>query len=485
MRRGTGEKVNSPDGTPFPASEDDPTGKRKHERRVLRAFASPQQTRCTFLFVVVTLICTYLIILGSERFGAQVTSKEGVLAQSLVQQADGDGSGGKVASAGITGGLGRKGHVSRGLATSRRWLDIFKTSKNPRLDTPYGNLRVFIYDNLKLPESDQKIRLVDERLDQRAQTGGLIAELIRKSNVYTGYAQLADYYLVPVPDPSIEEHIEGQDPFTPFAAFIEDLSTKFPFWNRTGGRDHIFLISESSRARLQDDDLLRIRKSIFLLPPVPRSESRFDTWKDIVVPPSNGASSDKSMARQRSIFEVAPTRPHLLFFETTANGTDGSPLIQRLSETPHLPDTLLPSDPLTCHGSCALQRVFESKFCLCNGREFNRLFFGAIGEGCIPVLLGDAPELPFEAFLDYADFTVKVEADISREGLIDILSTVAKHAIDRKQAALSAAAHSFRYDSDSWIEKGAFDLVLRELGRRKRFFRNSSERFWTKALPLG
>lgn len=199
MRRGTGEKLSSPDGTPSQATEDDPTGKRKHEKRVLRAFASPQQTRCTFLFVFVTLLCTYLIILGSERFGSppQATIKDGVLWHTL-EQLDDDRSGDTVASAGITGGLGRKGPVSQGLATSRRWLDMFKSSKTPRLETPYSNLRIFVYDHLTLPETNQRIRLVGDKSDRSSETGNVIAELIRKSNVHTRFAELADFYVVPV-----------------------------------------------------------------------------------------------------------------------------------------------------------------------------------------------------------------------------------------------------------------------------------------------
>lgn len=202
MRRGTGEKPGSSIGAPHIAAEDDPTGKRKQERRVLRAFASPQQTRCTFLFVFVTLVCTYLIIIGSDRLGSSAAmNQEKVLMHHLQPFLTEDESfEGRFASAGLVGGQNRKAPVSgRGFVTGRRWLSLFKNPNVKRLETPYVNLRIFVYDIPTVEDSKQRIELVSGvKLESHREAGTVIKELIRKSNVYTPFPQLADFYVVTV-----------------------------------------------------------------------------------------------------------------------------------------------------------------------------------------------------------------------------------------------------------------------------------------------
>ncbi len=63
---------------------------------------------------------------------------------------------------------------------------------------------------------------------------------------------------------------------------------------------------------------------------------------------------------------------------------------------------------LDVHVCMRIEIPYFCTFCLCTGKNFNRLFFNAVQQGCIPVLTNDAPKLPFEAVLDYSTFTMKV-----------------------------------------------------------------------------
>ena len=59
---------------------------------------------------------------------------------------------------------------------------------------------------------------------------------------------------------------------------------------------------------------------------------------------------------------------------------------------------------------------------------WSRRFFDSVALGCIPVVIADNIELPFEEFIDYRKFTVKVmESDIVN--LKDILLSIPKERI--------------------------------------------------------
>lgn len=84
--------------------------------------------------------------------------------------------------------------------------------------------------------------------------------------------------------------------------------------------------------------------------------------------------------------------------------------------------------------------------------------------GCIPVIVADHIEMPFEDVIDYRSFTVKIlESQVLQ--LKDILLSIPKSEIRRKQAVLSQIWRRFAYNAET--EPGdAFDMIIQKLRRK-------------------
>jgi len=97
--------------------------------------------------------------------------------------------------------------------------------------------------------------------------------------------------------------------------------------------------------------------------------------------------------------------------------------------------------------------------------------------GCIPVIIADEIEFPYENFMDWRNLSIKIPESRAEETM-DILRAVPQEVIDRKKAAIDEV-----WKRVSWPEKGhaddAFHHVMRELGRKRRGFKASTYTFWT------
>lgn len=108
--------------------------------------------------------------------------------------------------------------------------------------------------------------------------------------------------------------------------------------------------------------------------------------------------------------------------------------------------------------------------------------------GCIPAILADDYEFPFEHVLKYPDFTVKI-AESDAERVEELLRSIPTGHILSKQQALYEVAHHFVYREGTDMrvvhEEDALDTLLQALVTRKRFLRNSPLRFWKEPLSFG
>ena len=97
----------------------------------------------------------------------------------------------------------------------------------------------------------------------------------------------------------------------------------------------------------------------------------------------------------------------------------------------------------------------------------------------MPVLITDHVELPFEAFIDWSSFTVKVSEQYAmRPGkFYTKLTKLAKgKAYERKLKALYESRGLFSWAKDGGVING----VLWELERRRRRFKHGSARTWER-----
>ena len=96
--------------------------------------------------------------------------------------------------------------------------------------------------------------------------------------------------------------------------------------------------------------------------------------------------------------------------------------------------------------------------------------------GCIPVVIADEIEFPYESVMDWRELTVKI-AEVDAERTYEILKAIPEEVIKRKQEAIDKVWRTVTWQSPT-APGDAFHAVLRELGRKRRNFKASSYTFW-------
>eukprot|EP00191_Tetraselmis_sp_GSL018_P019470 CAMPEP_0177582176 /NCGR_PEP_ID=MMETSP0419_2-20121207/2582_1 /TAXON_ID=582737 /ORGANISM="Tetraselmis sp., Strain GSL018" /LENGTH=99 /DNA_ID=CAMNT_0019071349 /DNA_START=312 /DNA_END=611 /DNA_ORIENTATION=+ len=97
--------------------------------------------------------------------------------------------------------------------------------------------------------------------------------------------------------------------------------------------------------------------------------------------------------------------------------------------------------------------------------------------GCIPVVIADEIEFPYENTIDWTQLSVKIaEKDVNRT--MEILRGIPEEQIRRKQDAIAKVWKTVTYPVPS--EAGdAFHMIMEELGRKRRAFKASTFTSWT------
>ncbi|CAE7312523.1 GUT1 [Symbiodinium natans] len=218
--------------------------------------------------------------------------------------------------------------------------------------------------------------------------------------------------------------------------------------------------------------------------------SCFDAWKDVAVPGHTDAWAMRklrergrklsSARRYRFCFHGAMR--HELYERTHAQGrlfngsraADTRRQIQRLASEsdasigPHI-------TPLLDY----YERVGDCSFCLVpkgvgytNGRLFEAFF-----AGCIPVILSDAMVVPFQGFLPWPDFSIKLPMDdVGRA--VRLLRTMPAARVDQMQESLWENACWFDYYSSD-PACSPYEGVLRVLEMQQ-----EKPRWEIRQLPL-
>jgi len=76
------------------------------------------------------------------------------------------------------------------------------------------------------------------------------------------------------------------------------------------------------------------------------------------------------------------------------------------------------ADSGKCGRECALEEMRRSQYCLCPGgvEGWSLRVLDAVHAGCVPVLMADRTELPYEGPLDWSRFTVKAAEATQGDG---------------------------------------------------------------------
>lgn len=265
--------------------------------------------------------------------------------------------------------------------------------------------------------------------------------------------------------------------------FIKVLN-QMPYFRRSGGRDHVFVFPSGAGAHLFKSWSTYLNRSIFLTPEGDRTDkkntSAFSTWKDIIIP----GNVDDQMTSGAPFVQPLPLsrRKHLANYLGRAQGKVGR--LQLIELAKKYPEELQCPE-LKFSGPDKLGRMeyFEhlrnSKFCLAPRGEssWTLRFYESFFVECVPVLLSDQVELPFQDVINYSQISIKWPSTHIGPKLLDYLKSIPDEMIEKLIEHGRRVRCLFVYAQESQA-CSAINGIFWELQKRIRRFHQSSETFW-------
>ncbi|XP_043694121.1 probable glucuronosyltransferase Os01g0926600 [Telopea speciosissima] len=343
--------------------------------------------------------------------------------------------------------------------------------------------------------------------DQRCLTHMFAAEIymhqfLLKSPVRTLNPEEADWFYTPVYTTC--DLTPGGHPMTDrsprlMRAAIKEISSEWPYWDRTEGADHFFLVPHDFGACFHFEEEVAIERGIL---PLLQRATLVQTFGQknhvclkqgsIIIPPF--------APPQRLQSHLVPSNtPRSIFvyfrgiFYDTGNDPEGGYYARGIRaslwenfKNNHLFD-ISAEHPMTYYED--LQRTI---FCLCplGWAPWSPRLVEALLFGCIPVIIADDIVLPFSDAIPWEEIGVFIaEEDVTK--LDTILTSIPEKVIVEKQRLLSnpSIKRSMLYSEPS-LMGDAFHQILNGLARKlphdKNIYLNSSQKVldWS-AGPVG
>ncbi|KAJ6812472.1 putative arabinosyltransferase ARAD1 [Iris pallida] len=239
-------------------------------------------------------------------------------------------------------------------------------------------------------------------------------------------------------------------------------------WKRSGGRDHVILAHHPNSML---ESRMRLWPCMFVLSDFGRYPPNVaNVEKDVVAPYRHMV---RSYANDSSDFD---SRTTLMYFQGAIHRKDGGHIREELYRLlRNEKDVHFSSGSLQQNGiSQATRGMRSSKFCLNIAGDTpssNRLF-DAIASHCVPVIISDGIELPYEDVLEYSEFCVFVRSsDATKKGyLVNLVRGIGREQWTRMWERLKEVEGMFEYRYPS-RKDDAVQMIWQAVARKVPFVR--------------
>jgi len=244
---------------------------------------------------------------------------------------------------------------------------------------------------------------------------------------------------------------------------LEHYLKRQPAWQTSGGVDHVIVIHHPNSMHIMRDAL---HSAMFVVADFGRYTPEIaNITKDVVAPYKHVVLSYQD---DHSTFN---NRNTLLFFQGAIIRKQGGIIRQQLYELlKEEPGVHFESGNTQSDGiQSATKGMQSSKFCLHLAGDTpssNRLF-DAIASHCVPVVISDEIELPYEDVLDYTEFCIFVKSEnaLQKGFVVKLLRSIKSEEWVKMWKRLKQVELHFRYQHPSEPDD-AVNMVWKAIARK-------------------
>ncbi|KAI3922134.1 hypothetical protein MKX01_005823 [Papaver californicum] len=335
--------------------------------------------------------------------------------------------------------------------------DIYHSHEDFRLNYAEmeKNFKVYIY-----PDGDPNtFYQTSRKLTGKYASEGFFFQNIRESQFRTEIAELAHLFFIPISCHKMRGKGTSYENITIIVKnYVDSLILKYPYWNRTLGADHFLVTCHNVGVRATEGVPLLVKNSIRVVCS-PSYDVGFIPHKDVALPqvlqPFALPAGGNDIRNRTTLGFWAGHRNskiRVVLVRVWENDTELDIKNDRINRS---------LGPLVYQ-----KKFYRTKFCICpGGSQVNSArITDSIHYGCVPVILSDYYDLPFNDILNWRKFSVILkENDVYQ--LKGILKDIPEEQFVALHKNVVKVQKHFQWNSPP-TRYDAFHMVMYELWLR-------------------
>lgn len=263
---------------------------------------------------------------------------------------------------------------------------------------------------------------------------------------------------------------------------IVDFLHNSSWWQQSLGQDHVLVMHHPNALRFVREDL---NSSIFIVADFGRFSERVARLRKDVVAPYMHVVNTYINDNLTDPFEARNT---LLFFRGRVRRKNDGIVRSKLASLLQNHSNVIYEESTVKNGGIELATngMRQSRFCLTPAGDTpsSCRLFDAIASHCVPVIISDKLELPFEDELNYEEFCLifSVQEALTPGYMLEILENFSKGRWLKMWRNLKLVAHHFEYQHPA-LKNDAVDMVWKQVQRKLPAIRLAKRRMKRLKIP--